>query len=127
MKKSVLIGTVTVLAVTLALGIAALHADQIDFGMMGQGPGWGQGYMPQQGGGWYSHNNRSWQQRFQDWAYGVMGRGRGMGPDMRNRGWGTNPEMMDRGWGMGRGMMGRGWGMGSGMKGRGWGMGSGCQ
>lgn len=146
MKKLVFIGMATVLAVTLAMGIATLYADQTDFGMMEQGSMRGQGYAQQQDGGSYSPNNRGWRQRFQDWAYGMMGRGRGMGPGMRNRGWGTNPGMMDRGWGMGRGgdmgsgrmgrgwgmgpgMMGRGggWGMGSGMMGRGWGMGSGCQ
>jgi hypothetical protein len=114
MKKSMFIGMVTVLTVTLSPGIVTLYAGQTDFGMIGQSPGWRQGYAPQQDGGWYAPNNRGWQQRFRDWAYGMMGRGQGTDPDMMGRDRGIGPGMMDRGRGMGSGMMGRSWGMGSG-------------
>jgi hypothetical protein len=126
MKKSMFIGVATLLAVMLGSG--ALYAETTGPEMMDQerGSGFGQGYgEPQQGGRSSPYAGpRNPGDRNRD--SGMMGRGRGMGPDQRSSGWGTGSGMMDRIMSIFSGMMGRGGrGMGPDQRGSGWGRGSG--
>jgi hypothetical protein len=131
-SKMIILAFVVVLGMTLypLVGYA-----QMEHGKMGRSGGGGQGYTPQQEGGW----------NFCPYCGSPLGPGGGygmgpgmMGPGMMGRGYGMGPGMMGpgmmgRGYGMGYGMMGpgmmgRGYGMGPGMMGpgmmgRGWGMG----
>jgi len=98
MKKTMLIGTVVVLAVML--GLATLYAQPMGPGMRGQDSSWGPGYGPQQARGWYSRSCGAW---------------RG--------GWSRSPGRMGGGWHRGS-AWGRGYGMASGMMAPGYGYGS---
>ena len=95
-SKMIILALAVVLGMTLYPLAGYAHMES---GMMGRGGGGGQGYDPQQEGGWnYSpYCGRSF----------GHGGGYGMGPGMMGRGMG--PGMMGRG--MGPGMMHRGWGM----------------
>jgi hypothetical protein len=113
-SKMIILALAVVLGMTLYPLAGYAHMES---GMMGRGGGGGQGYDPQQEGGWnYSpYCGRSFGHGG-GYGMGPGMMGRGMGPGMMGRGMG--PGMMGRG--MGPGMMGRG--MGPGMMHRGWGM-----
>lgn len=99
MKKTMLIGTVVVLA--FMLGLATLYAQPMGPGMTGQDGGWRPGYGPQQQGGWYCSGGGS-----------RGGQGWGRGPGMMRQGWrygyGMYPGNKGQGYRMGQGMMGPG-------------------
>lgn len=80
MKRALFAASIVAVALLLAASIS--YAQPMGPGISGQAPGWGQGYGPPQGQGWFCPWCGAY--RGPEWGpgYGMMGPGYGMGPGM---------------------------------------------